>query len=361
MTGARSLDDAPGAGSPRPATILCVEDEIDLRTDIAEELAAAGYAVVQAGDGRDALRKLEAVRPDLILCDITMPEMSGYDLMARLRADRPDMAEVPFIFLTALADRAEVLNGKNSGADDYLVKPVDFDDLLATIASRLRLVDRIRASLLKELEREQNRAIEQAVRDGEVTLAALAAALDRLSIGIFLLEETGEVRTANEAGRRLAGQADGLALTSTGLAARSPKSAQSVRTALAAVLRDIGSSQTLALDRSDGHPLVLQLSSLSLPGSNVRHAVAIVIDPNRPTDVSPDFLASVFGCTSAEARLAAALVAGRRLEEIGEEFGVKQTTIAFHLQNLFQKTHTNRQADLVALLIRATIPLSLQD
>ena len=127
----------------------------------------------------------------------------------------------------------------------------------------------------------------------------------------------------------------------------------------AAVLRELGSSQTIAVERDEGHPLVLQLSSLGLPGSNSRHAIALVVDPDRQADVSAEVLASLFGCTSAEARLAAALVAGKRLEEIGEEFGVKQTTITYHLQNLFQKTHTHRQADLVALLIRATIPLSL--
>lgn len=342
-------------------TVLCVEDEPDLRTDIAEELVSAGYHVVEAGNGREAIGKLETLRPDLILCDITMPELGGYELMAKVRAERPDLAEVPFIFLTALADRAEVLNGKNAGADDYLIKPVDFDDLLATIKSRLRLVDRVRRSLIAELEIEQQRMIEQAVRDGEVTLAALAAALDRLSMGIFLIEQTGEVRMTNEAGRRLAEKGDGLALTCAGLVGRSANSSQSIRTALADVLRGIGTTQTLALERDSGHPLLLQLSALSLPGSNSRHAVALVVDPDKQAEVSPEILASLFGCTFAEARLAAALVAGKRLEEIGEEFGVKQTTITFHLQNLFQKTHTHRQADLVALLIRATIPLSLRD
>lgn len=122
--------------SPHQRTILCIEDEVDLRSDIVEELDAAGYRVVEAGNGREALLKLETVRPDVILCDITMPELGGYELMAKLRAERPDLAEVPFILLTALADRVEVLNGKNAGADDYLVKPVDYDDLLATIKSR---------------------------------------------------------------------------------------------------------------------------------------------------------------------------------------------------------------------------------
>lgn len=344
----------------RRKTILCVEDEADLRSDIVEELVSAGYRVVEAGNGHEALLVLETVHPDAILCDITMPGLGGYELMERLRTDRPDLAEVPFIFLTALADRADMLNGKRAGADDYLVKPVDFDDLLATVSARLRLVERVRQSLLTDLQLQQHKMIEQAVREGEVTLAALAAALDRLSIGIFLLEETGEVRMTNEAGRRLAGKADGLSLTSGGLVARLSGSTPSVRTALAAVLRDIGSSQTLAIEREEGHPLVLQLSSLDLPGTNARHAIALVVDPDRQADISAEVLASLFGCTTAEAQLAAALVAGKRLEEIGEELGVKQTTIAFHLQNLFQKTHTHRQADLVALLVRATIPLSLE-
>lgn len=350
---------AADAASDRQRTILCVEDEADLRSDIVEELVSAGYAVVEAGNGREALLKLEDVRPDAILCDITMPELGGYELMAKLRADRPDLAEVPFIFLTALADRAEVLNGKNAGADDYLVKPVDYDDLLATIRSRLRLVDRVRHSLLADLQLQQQRMIEQAVRDGEVTLAALAAALDRLAIGIFLIEETGEVRMTNEAGRQLIGRADGLSLTSAGLLPRFAGSSRSMKTALATVLRDAGASRTLAVEREEGHPLILQLSSLGLPGSNARHAIALVVDPDRQADISAEVLASLFGCTATEARLAAALVAGKRLEEIAEEFGVKQTTVTFHLRNLFQKTHTHRQADLVALLIRATIPLSL--
>ncbi|GAA5542263.1 response regulator [Brucella sp. NBRC 113783] len=347
----------PESGCQR--TVLCVEDEAELRSDIVEELVSAGYRVVEAGNGREALLELEAVRPDLILCDITMPELGGYELMAQIRADRPDLAEVPFVFLTALADRAEVLNGKNAGADDYLVKPVDFDDLLATIKSRLRLVDRVRGSLLADLQLEQQRLIEQAVKDGEITLAALAAALDRLSIGIFIIEESGEVRMTNEAGRHLIGKGDGLSLTATGLVARTAKSSQPLKSALATALREVGNSHTIAVERHEGHPLVLQISSLGLPGSNARHAVALVVDPDRQADISAEVLASLFGCTSAEARLAAALVAGKRLEEIGEEFGVKPTTITYHLQNLFQKTHTHRQADLVALLIRATIPLSL--
>ena len=358
-----TVDDPSAARtiSGQRTTILCVEDEADLRSDIVEELVAAGYDVVEAANGLEALAKLESVRPDAILCDVTMPGLGGYELMARLRVDRPDLAEIPFIFLTALADRTDVLQGKNAGADDYLIKPVDYDDLLATIRSRLRLVDRIRQSLLADLELQQRQMIEQAVREGEVTLAALAAALDRLAIGIFLLEETGEVRLVNEAGRQLIEKADGLSLAPAGLLARFASSARSMRSALATVTRDAGRAQMLAIEREEGHPLFLQLSSIALPGSSTFQVVALVVDPDRQADISAEVLASLFGCTSAEARLASALVAGKRLEEIAEEFGVKQTTITFHLQNLFQKTNTHRQAELVALLTRATCSLSLEN
>ena len=117
-------------------TILCVEDEDDLRGDIAEELEAANYRVLQAANGSEALSLLEKHRPDLVLCDITMPGLGGYDVLKALR-EQGTMADVPFIFLTALAERNDVLSGKQAGADDYLVKPIDYEILLATISARL--------------------------------------------------------------------------------------------------------------------------------------------------------------------------------------------------------------------------------
>ena len=92
-------------------TILCVEDEDDLRGDIAEELETANYRVLQAANGSEALTLLEKHRPDLVLCDITMPGLGGYDVLNALRK-QGGMEDVPFIFLTALAERNDVLTGK---------------------------------------------------------------------------------------------------------------------------------------------------------------------------------------------------------------------------------------------------------
>lgn len=120
--------------------ILCVEDEPDLRRDIADELSEAGYAVIEACDGWEALDLLDASRPDLILCDISMPGLSGYDVLRSVRAKGPDYAETPFVFLSALSDPREIVEGKRLGADDYLVKPIDYDLLLATVDARLRQI-----------------------------------------------------------------------------------------------------------------------------------------------------------------------------------------------------------------------------
>ncbi|MDQ0509606.1 response regulator [Ancylobacter amanitiformis] len=355
-----ALDKTAGNDPVQPfATILCVEDEVDLRSDIAEELMSAGYRVIEAGNGREAMAMLATARPDLILCDITMPGLGGYAFMAQLRAERPDLAEVPFIFLTALADRTEVLHGKRAGADDYLVKPVDFDDLLATIGARLRFVERVRAGLLAELEAEKRRLIDKALREGEGTLAALAAAFDRVAVGLFLIDEASAVRLVNEAGRALAESRDGLVLSTAGLAARAPASARQLRGAIADLRQAGEGARLVPIEREEGRPLVLQLSMVAVPGGNARHVLVLVVDPDRQPEVPPETLMTLFGCTATEARIAAALAAGKRLEEIGEAFGIKPTTVTFHLQNLFQKTRTNRQVDLMALLIRATAPLVL--
>ncbi len=103
--------------------ILCVEDEPSLRDDIAFELHEAGYIVSAAGDAREALACLERQRPDLILCDILMPGMDGKRFMSHLRRTRPDLDDVPFVFLTALSSRQQVIDGRMAGADDYVTTP----------------------------------------------------------------------------------------------------------------------------------------------------------------------------------------------------------------------------------------------
>ena len=201
--------------------ILCVEDEPDLLRDIVEELREAGYETISASNGQQALKQLGNHKVQLVLCDISMPGVDGFEVMRRGREQGLVQADTPFVFLSAANNPQDIAMGKRLGADDYLVKPIDYDVLLATIDARLRQVRRMRKA----------------------------------------------------------------------------------------------------------YP------------------------PVRPVeDLDWDVLAKRFGLTPAELRVASALVRGSSLAEITREQGVARSTVAFHLRNLFDKTDTRRQAELVALL-----------
>ncbi len=116
--------------------LLIIEDQAPMRRNIALMLELEGYEVFTAENGRIGLEQARLHRPDLVLCDVMMPEMDGYSVVQALREDS-DLAATPFIFLTAKSDRNDVRVGMNFGADDYLTKPVVRDDLLAAVQVRL--------------------------------------------------------------------------------------------------------------------------------------------------------------------------------------------------------------------------------
>ena len=118
--------------------ILCIEDEIPIREDIVEELEDCGYEVITESNGKDGLRAIITERPDLIVCDCLMPEMTGIQLFETLRSDYPEFAHVPFVFLSAHADKKHIEDGFELGADAYLTKPINFDFLLTIIGGLLK-------------------------------------------------------------------------------------------------------------------------------------------------------------------------------------------------------------------------------
>jgi DNA-binding NarL/FixJ family response regulator len=122
--------------------ILCIEDDRETAALIAEELLDRGYDVTVAHDGREGLAAILRIMPDLVLSDISMPAMSGFELLERLTALAPRFSYMPFVFLTALTDRDNELKGRLLGADDYVTKPIDFDLLVTIIAARLKAVAR---------------------------------------------------------------------------------------------------------------------------------------------------------------------------------------------------------------------------
>jgi DNA-binding response OmpR family regulator len=125
-----------------PIKILCIEDDRETAALIAEELLDRGYEVTLAHDGREGLAAILRTMPDLVLSDISMPAMSGFELLENLIALAPRFSKMPFIFLTALTDRDNELKGRQLGADDYVTKPIDFDMLAAIITARLAGVAR---------------------------------------------------------------------------------------------------------------------------------------------------------------------------------------------------------------------------
>jgi DNA-binding NarL/FixJ family response regulator len=138
--------------------ILCIEDDRETAALIAEELLDRGYDVTVAHDGREGLAAVLRIMPDLVLSDISMPAMSGFELLERLTALAPRFSYMPFVFLTALTDRDNELKGRLLGADDYVTKPIDFDLLVTIIAARLKAV--ARAGLLPKTILLNDREVE---------------------------------------------------------------------------------------------------------------------------------------------------------------------------------------------------------
>jgi DNA-binding response OmpR family regulator len=118
-------------------TILVVDDQPDLRAMISLTLESAGFEVLRSSDGLEALAFLQAQAVDLILADIAMPRMNGYQLYQRVR-ENPRWLAIPMIFLTARSLDSDIRYGKELGVDDYLTKPIEPEDLLAAVHGRLR-------------------------------------------------------------------------------------------------------------------------------------------------------------------------------------------------------------------------------
>ncbi len=122
--------------------ILCIEDDPETAVLVAEDLRDRGYTVAMALDGRTGLQAILKMNVDLVLCDISMPDMTGFELLEHLTALTPRFEAMPFIFVTALADRDTELRGRRLGADDYVTKPIDFEILATIISARLNRVAR---------------------------------------------------------------------------------------------------------------------------------------------------------------------------------------------------------------------------
>jgi len=128
--------------------ILVIEDEPEMRRNLVTILRLEKFQPLAAENGQQGLEIVRKEKPDLILCDVMMPELDGYGVLRALRKDSETM-NIPFIFLTAKGEKADLRSGMNLGADDYLTKPVDKADLLNAIVVRLARADQQKQQELK--------------------------------------------------------------------------------------------------------------------------------------------------------------------------------------------------------------------
>jgi DNA-binding response OmpR family regulator len=117
--------------------ILFIDDNINLREEISEALGFAGYDVLSVSNGFEGIEIAKTKKPDLILCDILMPELDGFEVYKQLK-ENESTSLIPFIFLTALSEQDEVRKGMDLGIDDYIIKPILLQDLLKVIDIRLQ-------------------------------------------------------------------------------------------------------------------------------------------------------------------------------------------------------------------------------
>ena len=130
--------------------ILIIEDEPEMRRNLATILRLENFVTVAAENGRRGVEMADREKPDLILCDLMMPELDGYGVLKAVQTKR-ETRNIPFIFLTAKGERSDLRTGMSQGADDYLTKPVDKGELLKAIHARLA-----RAEQLAEREFKPN-------------------------------------------------------------------------------------------------------------------------------------------------------------------------------------------------------------
>ena len=144
--------------------ILILEDDEQVRLPLSDLLETNGYEVLTAVDGKAGIEKAREEGPDLIVCDIMMPELDGYGVFEAMQAD-PKTAIIPFIFLTAKTDPADIREGLGLGADDYITKPFDPKDLLEAI--RVRLEKYARISQAATTFNEDNEFDQIFIKDGD--------------------------------------------------------------------------------------------------------------------------------------------------------------------------------------------------
>jgi len=266
------------------ARILLIDDEDMIREVQAELLAAVGHETMQAGTGVAGIEAIRSQRPDLVLCDVSMPGMDGYAVLEAVRAD-PRIASTPFLFLTGLDARHHFRAAMSLGADDYLAKPVRQDDLVAAVEARLaRRAAEQRESerLLAELRRSVTFLLPHELRT-PLTVILGASQMIRDLHKQMSPEEIGEMATAiSNAAQRLHRMAENY-LLHAGMELERLAAAESRAPALAgatgaAVVRDAAFAQARECGREQDIQPDIADATLPLGEPYARKIVSELVD-----------------------------------------------------------------------------------
>jgi len=155
--------------------VLIIEDSDDVRENMKEILELSSYTVHSAKNGKEGLDMAQKHNPDIILCDVMMPELDGYGVLRGL-TNNPNTKHIPFIFVTAKSDKQDFRIGMDLGADDYLTKPFNGNELLSLVSTRLK-----KAEILKELMKNDLKNLEDFFINSEESNASIYAVSDRIT------------------------------------------------------------------------------------------------------------------------------------------------------------------------------------
>jgi signal transduction histidine kinase len=161
-------------------TILVIEDAESLRTLVSDHLELEGINVLAACNGREGLQQALVYKPDLIISDIMMPDIDGFDVLQSLR-ENPVTETIPVIFLTALSGREDMRRGMSLGADDYLIKPFSHPELMTAIKARLKRQAALTSAHTEKLERARNELMGMVTHELRTPLAAMTTVQEIIS------------------------------------------------------------------------------------------------------------------------------------------------------------------------------------
>jgi DNA-binding response OmpR family regulator len=154
--------------------VLIIEDSDDVRENMKEILELSSYKVHSACNGKEGLEMAQKNAPDIILCDVMMPELDGYGILRGL-SNNPKTKNIPFIFVTAKSEKQDFRTGMDLGADDYLTKPFNGNDLLSLVSARLK-----KAEVLNGLLKSNFNDLEEFLLDPDISIENIYSISDKI-------------------------------------------------------------------------------------------------------------------------------------------------------------------------------------